>query len=150
MNRKIEKLALTDASAAQREKDWNAWRDAVDQWPYVSALRLHEDPGRARTHMVLEHSVYTPDAGTMAKDKFRIVGCSVCRMVDVYSQIEAVLGLDSGEGKEYCEGLLKDQSHMGIPVVTFLILRFAEGVTTWLDCGTCGWFGRQDRYSDEG
>lgn len=145
MNKKIEKLALIDSSAAQKEKDWGAWRDAVDQWPYVNALRLHEAPGRARTHLIIEHSVYTPDAGTMAKDKFRIVGCSVCRMADAYSQIEAVLGLDPGEGKEYCEGLLNDQPRVSIPVVSFLILRLSEGVTTWLDCGTCMQLGRQDR-----
>ena len=79
--------------------------------------------------------MYTPDAGPMAKDKFTIVGCSVYRMADVYSKIEAVLGLDPGEGKEYCEGLLNDQPRVGVSLVSFLILRFSEGVTTWLDRG---------------
>ncbi|KAH9920646.1 uncharacterized protein B0H18DRAFT_1121877 [Fomitopsis serialis] len=116
LNKKIALLSLTDTSAAQREKDWNAWRDAVDQWPYVNALRLHENPDRARTHLVVEQSVYVPNAGPLAKDKFKIVKCSV--------------------GLEYCEGLLREQPKAGIPLVSFLILRQSEGVTAWLDRDT--------------
>ncbi|KAH9841137.1 uncharacterized protein C8Q71DRAFT_440672 [Rhodofomes roseus] len=136
LNKKIELLSLTNSSAAQREKDWNAWRDAVDQWPYVNALRLHENPDRARTHLIVEQSVYAPNAGPLAKDKFKIVKCAVVRMADAYSEIERTLQLNRGEGREYCEGLLRDQPQVGIPLVSFVILRFGEGVTAWLDRDT--------------
>lgn len=137
VNQRIEKMSLMDASAAQREKDWNAWRDSVDQSPYISALRLHEDPGRARTHLVVEQSVYTPDAGRLAKDKFQIVKCAVLRMSDAYTEIERIMGLDRGEGVEYCDGLLREHTRPGMLSVSILTLRFCEGFTTstWLDSG---------------
>ncbi|KZT66486.1 hypothetical protein DAEQUDRAFT_758711 [Daedalea quercina L-15889] len=136
LNKRIELLSLTNTSAAQKEKDWAAWRDAVDQWPYVNALRLHGNPRRALTHLIVEQSVYTPHAGTMAKDKFKIVKCSVFRTSDVYREVERILRLDPGEGVEYCEGLLQDQPKVEIPLVSFLILRFADGVSPWLDRDT--------------
>ncbi|TFY53032.1 hypothetical protein EVJ58_g9675 [Rhodofomes roseus] len=137
VNQRIEKLSLMDTSAAQREKDWVAWRDSVDHWPYISALRLHEDPGRARTHLVVEQSVYTPNAGKLAKNKFQIVKCAVFRMLDAYTEIERIMGLDRGEGVEYCDGLLQEpeRTQTGLTFIPFLTLRYHEGfASAWLNC----------------
>ncbi|EPS96993.1 hypothetical protein FOMPIDRAFT_92538 [Fomitopsis schrenkii] len=97
-NERIEQLSQTNPAAAQKEKDWQAWLKSGSSSPYVDALRLHEDPRRARTHAVVEESVYTPNAGPRAADKFKIVKCSVFSMSAVLAKLEGLMGLDPGEG----------------------------------------------------
>ncbi|EPS97005.1 hypothetical protein FOMPIDRAFT_92529 [Fomitopsis schrenkii] len=59
-NEEIEQLSQGNPATAQKEKDWLMWIKRGGDLPYVDALRLHEDPGRARTHAIVEESVYTP------------------------------------------------------------------------------------------
>jgi len=110
VNERIEQLAITDPGAARKHKDFRTWLDLAEQRPYAHALRLHEDPRRARTHMIFQEIVYTPKASEQAKYKFRIVRCSVFRMADVYGEIERVMGLLPGEGKEYVDGMFEEKT----------------------------------------
>ncbi|KAH9921329.1 uncharacterized protein B0H18DRAFT_566750 [Fomitopsis serialis] len=122
----------------QRQRDWVArHHSAEDSWPYVSALRLHENPSRGQTHLIIEQSVYTPDAGPLAKDKFTIVGCAVFRVSDIVSDIELSLKLSPGEGAQLCERALRGQrqSEPGNPLIPFLILRVCEGVDMTVGTG---------------
>jgi len=115
-NERIERLFLTDPTAAQREKDWDAWKDMAQTLPYVSALRLYEDRSRALTHLVMEESVYTPHAGTRAKDRFKIIRCSVIRMSDFQKEMANALGV----GPDKTDGYRPQQPQWG---VKFFVLR---------------------------
>ena len=146
LTQRIEGLRLAEPATAQKLEDWRAWLDVVDEGPYISALRLKEDRGRARTHLIFEQSVYTPRAGPLARDKFKIVKCSVFRMSDVLTEIERIMGLNPGEGIEYCEDLLQERAGGLANAVHFLALRFCNNVASHLHgrecmvypaCGAC-------------
>ncbi|KAH9917479.1 uncharacterized protein B0H18DRAFT_883790 [Fomitopsis serialis] len=122
-NERIQRLALTDPAAAQREKDWDAWRRAADVLPYVSALRLYQDPSRARTHLIIEESLYTPYAGTRARDKFGVVRCAVIRMSDFLNTMADAMGVRPGA----VDRLRTEQPEWG---VKFFIFRSAPGMTS--------------------
>ncbi|KAH9911647.1 uncharacterized protein B0H18DRAFT_892152 [Fomitopsis serialis] len=130
MNQHIERLSLTDPSAAQKAKHWLEWQMSIDSWAYASALRLQKNPGRAHTHLVLEKSVYTPDAGPLATDKFTIVGCTVLRIADMLGHIELGMKLGPGEGAGLCMSVLQDRREVGPgnPLIPFLIIRLDGGI----------------------
>lgn len=103
----IQHLYATDSPAAQRALQWTSWREVMDLTPYASALRLRDDPDRARTHIVFEESAHTPDAGPRARDKFTVLRCGVFRLSDVLADVERVLELGPGRARAHRQSLEK-------------------------------------------
>ncbi|KAH9841126.1 uncharacterized protein C8Q71DRAFT_701522 [Rhodofomes roseus] len=133
----VERLSLLDPFAGQRLKHFTDWcfNSATNKLPYVSALRLYEDPGRAHTHVIFEQSVYTPRAGPLTKDKFRIIRCAVYRMSDALPEIERALKLSPGEGIRLCNEMLHESHPVAEELVLFLTLRYGEGMSPKLGRG---------------
>ncbi|KAJ7753790.1 hypothetical protein B0H16DRAFT_1459263 [Mycena metata] len=77
--KKIELRSLTDPEGARRAADWTSYCNS--------------------NHYQVE---YLPTA-TSLKHKFRVVACGVFRIKDVLPDLEAIMGLDLGEGQEYVE-----------------------------------------------
>ncbi|KAJ6608249.1 hypothetical protein B0H10DRAFT_2068783 [Mycena sp. CBHHK59/15] len=120
---KTERLSETDPQGAKRAADWSLWCNSTHdatQFGLISALGLHRDPARGRTHIVLKQVEYVPTAAKL-KHKFRV----------------AVMRLDRGEGQEYIDGLLAEMAatHGDDAKVPFLDLSFGEGVSAWLGSG---------------
>ncbi|KAJ7222074.1 hypothetical protein B0H12DRAFT_1031320, partial [Mycena haematopus] len=131
---KIEQLSLTDPDGAKLAADWSLWRNQeFTQFQLTHALGLHRDPKRGRTHIVLKAVEYVPTA-TKLQHKFRVVSCGVFRIKDVLRDIEAVMGLDRGEGQEYVASLFYELAgtHGSVP---FVDLTFGDGIDAWLGSG---------------
>jgi len=118
-------------------EDWLNWRQApnkIDTIALIHALNLQRDPSRGRTHIVFRQVEYTPDASKTIRNKFQIIRCGVFRIADVLSDIEAVMGLDKGEGQEYVQSLIDEldaTDHAG-QRVPILELKFGDDLETWL------------------
>ncbi|KZT66487.1 hypothetical protein DAEQUDRAFT_714864 [Daedalea quercina L-15889] len=138
-NQHLEDLSLTDARAAQRVRCWDAWSlQVANIAPYVSALRLHEDAGRSQKHFITEQSIYTPDAGPLAKDKFKIVKCSVFRISDARTKIPRLNGMNACNGVGILDRAMQDMPYTGSnPAIGILIMRFGEGVGMSLSHSMC-------------
>lgn len=127
---------MTNPAAAQKEKDWGAWVKSGRSMPYVDALRLHEDPRRARTHAIIEETVYTPNAGPRAADKFKIVKCSVFPMAVVLTKVENLMELDPGEGAMFLGP--DDLEEEGTAEIRYFVHRICAGIEPrTLYAGTC-------------
>ncbi|KAH9917462.1 uncharacterized protein B0H18DRAFT_34766 [Fomitopsis serialis] len=129
LNQIFDGLSLLSPLAAQRQKHWFEWRQCIDERPYVNALRLHKDCGQARTHLIIEESVYTPDADR----RFTVVRCGVFRIHEALTEIERIMRLKPGGGAEACSHSLKRQPQDGPQSIAFIVFRFSEGVAPWLD-----------------
>lgn len=95
---------------AQLASDWYTWR--VTPVPanlecLIHALGLQRDPSRSRTHIVFKQVEYVPQAKSR-RDRFKVVGAGVFRLDDIWSDLEAVMGLNKGEGKTYIKEMLED------------------------------------------
>ncbi|KAJ7922231.1 hypothetical protein B0H13DRAFT_1983716 [Mycena leptocephala] len=129
----IERMSLIDSAGAKRNADWKLWcnsnHDATD-FGLIHALGLHRNPERGRTHIVFKHVVYVPTA-TNPRHKFRVLSCGVFRIKDVLRDVEAIMGLDLGEGQEYLDSLVDEfeDGRLNIPVMD---LSFSEGLPVWL------------------
>ncbi|KAF7338747.1 MYND-type domain-containing protein [Mycena sanguinolenta] len=131
---KIEHLSLTDPDGAKLAADWSLWRtQEFTQFQLVHALGLHRDPKRGRTHIVFKAVEYVPTA-TKFQHKFRVVACGVYRIKDVLRDIEAVMGLDRGEGQEYVESVFYEMAGT-YASVQFIHLTFGDGIQAWLGSG---------------
>jgi hypothetical protein len=132
---KIEHMSLTDPGGAKRAADWKLWCHSnhdASKFGLAHALGLHRNPERGRTHIVFKVVEYVPTAIHL-KYKFRVVSCGVFRIKDVLRDVEAIMGLDPGEGQEYVDGLLDELEETS--KVPFIDLSFGEGVTAWLGSG---------------
>ncbi|EPS94218.1 hypothetical protein FOMPIDRAFT_1087805, partial [Fomitopsis schrenkii] len=136
MDKWIQHLYATDRPAVQKALHWTSWREVADLSPYVSALRLRDDPGRARTHIVFEQSAHTPNAGPRARDKFTVLRCGVFRLSDVLAELEHILGLVPGSALEYFAGLVKDCYEGPLLAVDYSIVRFGDGIIPALESGS--------------
>ncbi|KAH8101077.1 hypothetical protein BXZ70DRAFT_107136 [Cristinia sonorae] len=106
-----EALKAEDPQEGQKASDWIKWRDGshyANTHALAHALGLHRDPSRGRTHIVFRFMEYTPKASKDIRHKFRVSHAGVFRIQDVLTDIEGLMGLDPGEGREYIDGLLAD------------------------------------------
>ena len=121
------------------KEDFRRWCDAIHDAnlnALVNALRLHKDPNRGRTHIVLRKLSYTPDASHDLRRKFHMDGAIVCRIKDSYGFIEKIMGLDPGEGKEYVDSVVDPIPKYLIPLVTLTWCEGSLGDEAWLNTGT--------------
>ncbi|VDC07636.1 unnamed protein product [Peniophora sp. CBMAI 1063] len=139
--KKLEKLKKEDSVAAQRHADWMEWRDspaAHRKNAHISALGLHKDPMRGRTHIVLQLVEYTPNTSKDPRSKFTIVATGVFRIKDVLRMIEPSMGLSPGEGPSFIQEVLDEVDRTARPsrdvtsLIPILDLSFGKGVETWL------------------
>ncbi|KAJ7936855.1 hypothetical protein B0H13DRAFT_1946032 [Mycena leptocephala] len=113
----IERMSLIDSAGAKRNADWKLWcnsnHDATD-FGLIHALGLHRNP-----------------EPTNPRHKFRVLSCGVFRIKDVLRDVEAIMGLDLGEGQEYLDSLVHEfeDGRLNIPVMD---LSFSEGLPVWL------------------
>lgn len=135
--KRVEELKKTDIDAALRGAEWIHWRDGshdANTAALINALQLQRDPTRGRTHIVFRKVEYVPHVSKDIRYRFRVAQCGVFRIRDVLGVIEAFMGLDSGEGREYIDDLLTNLKETGSAsdVVPVLDLTFGEGIETWL------------------
>ena len=138
LNKRLAQLSLAAPTDAQREKDFHAWLDVKDNTPLLSALNLHRDPERGRTHLVVEEVFYTPKASREARHKFRVLRCGVFRIADVRGELERIMCLDPGEGQEYIDSILDEADSIRTGTrIPFLTLSYGKGVQSWLRGSAC-------------
>lgn len=142
--KRLAELEATDPLKAQRERDWVRWRDSPHEgnsYTLAHALRLHHDPTRGRTHIVLRSLKYTPTTASGKerdlRDRFTVVGAGVFRIADVTGDIERAMGLDPGEGQEYVDSLIDELDSLGEEMggerpIPILDLTMGEGISPWL------------------
>ena len=109
--KKLEKLNTEDPSAARLQADWIAWRDSPPthrKAAQISALGLHRDPSRGRTHIILQTVQYTPDTSKDPRSKFTVTAAGVFRIRDALKAIEAAMRLDPGEGASMVQEVLEE------------------------------------------
>ncbi|KAJ7790438.1 hypothetical protein B0H14DRAFT_3501601 [Mycena olivaceomarginata] len=108
---KIEHMRLTDPSGVARAADWRLWCNkaghGASQFGLIHPLGLHRNPAHRRTHIVFKQVEYVPMARKL-RHKFCVLACGVFRVTDVLRDIEAIMGLDPGEGFEYVESLFSE------------------------------------------
>ena len=136
---RVEELKSSDRKEANKAADWVKWRQgthAANTYCLAHALGLQRDPSRGRTHIVFRKVEYTPRVSKDFRYRFRVERCGVFKTQDVLSEIEGLMGLDEGEGKEYINGIFLDlgTSAQGAPgeKVPILDLTFGDGIQTWL------------------
>ena len=122
---------------AQQAAEWIKWRDGshhANSYALIHALGLHRDPSRGRTHIVFRFVEYTPHVSKDIRYRFTVTQAGVFKLSEVHADLESVMGLNPGEGKEYVDGLLTEigvtsASEDKIPIVD---LAFGEGLEPWL------------------
>ncbi|GBE86067.1 hypothetical protein SCP_0805910 [Sparassis crispa] len=131
---RLAKLAVSQPSAAQKEKDFHAWLEICNQTAFHHALGLRRDPSRGRTHIIFQEVVYTPKASAQVRLKFRILRCGVFLIADVLGEIERLMNLNAGEGMEYVKSIFDEMDSTGMRGrgVMFLVLSYGRGVRPWL------------------
>ncbi|KAH7914305.1 hypothetical protein BJ138DRAFT_1177450 [Hygrophoropsis aurantiaca] len=135
--KKLEALQSSGSNNAQRTADWMKWRLGslgANSLAPIHALGLRRDPSRGRTHILFCQVEYTPNASRDMTHKFQIASAGVYRAKDVMPEIEAALHINSGEGKEYIDGLLADldSAELGSEIVPVIYLLLGDGLETWL------------------
>ncbi|KAH9943610.1 hypothetical protein B0H21DRAFT_695519 [Amylocystis lapponica] len=132
LNDRLAAMLLALPSDAQREKDFHAWLDVVDNAPLISVLNLHREAQRGRTHIVLQEVVYTPKASREVREKFRVL-----------RELERIIRLNGGEGAEYVASVVDEMElatrGYGVP---FVILSYGKSMQPWLGGGefaSCAW-----------
>ncbi|KAJ7124492.1 hypothetical protein C8R44DRAFT_783580 [Mycena epipterygia] len=106
---KVEKMKEINPESAKRAADWLEWRQGNHYATHegiINALNLPREPGRGRTHIVFLEVQYVPTA-TKLRHKFHIASCGVFLIQDVLRDVETILGLESGEGQEWIDDILK-------------------------------------------
>ncbi|OBZ72942.1 hypothetical protein A0H81_06775 [Grifola frondosa] len=112
VQRRIEQMAISDATAAQKMKDFQAWLISEIAIP-TCMLSAFITTLREERHIWFWRSVF--------------------RISDVLCEVERLMGLNPGEGTEYIQDLLSDTKATGMEkTVNFLILSNGDGVYTWL------------------
>lgn len=144
--KKLEKLRKEDSFAAQRHADWMEWRDSPAAYrknAHVSALGLHKDPSRGRTHIVLQLVEYTPNTSKDPRTKFTIVATGVFRIKDALKMIEPSMGLRPGEGSSFLQEVFDEvdsdrtaKPSADVTLIPILDLSFGKDVETWLGSST--------------
>ncbi|KAF8504143.1 hypothetical protein BU17DRAFT_58328, partial [Hysterangium stoloniferum] len=129
---RIETLKKIDPETAEMEFLWHKWcREAFHNSHRIHALGVHRNLGRGKTHILFEFVEYTPKASKDFRYKFRVVACSVFRIILV--DIEKFMRLDPGEGEEYVNGLIQPQIQNGRwPMLHFVV---GNGLPPWLSAG---------------
>jgi hypothetical protein len=131
--KKVKDLELGgDHGSARRQADWNTWRTATNFENTVllaSALGLHRDRKRGHTHIVFKAMEYIPSERQLWK-RFRVAQAAVFRIADVLQEIEGLLNINPGEGREYIDDLTKSV-RMDEEVPIFELL-FVKGSPAWL------------------
>ncbi|KIJ34877.1 hypothetical protein M422DRAFT_263060 [Sphaerobolus stellatus SS14] len=74
----------------------------------IHALGLHRDPNRSRIYIVFKRTKYAPEASKDFRYKFHIDEMGVYKISDVMPEIESILRLRPGEGREHMDGLFED------------------------------------------
>ncbi|KIJ38401.1 hypothetical protein M422DRAFT_259068 [Sphaerobolus stellatus SS14] len=135
----IEKLSLLDPAAGQKAELWHKWRVEADK-SLIHALGLHHDPSRSRTHIAFKRIKYTPKASKDLRYKFHIDEMGVYKISDVMPEIESIMCLRPGEGREYIDGLFEDirrlapdGSEIPFPMID---LAFGDNLVPWLGSKT--------------
>lgn len=98
---------------AQEASDWYTWRVApvpANTTCLVHALGLHRDPSRSRTHIVFKSVEYVPQAKSR-QHRFKVTGAAVYKLADIWPDLEALMGLNKGEGKTYIKEMLEEFDH---------------------------------------
>ncbi|KAH7907110.1 hypothetical protein BJ138DRAFT_1160909 [Hygrophoropsis aurantiaca] len=67
------------------------------------ALGLCRDSSRGRTHIIFFNAIYTPHASRDMMHKSQIDSAGVYRISDVMLEIESMMCVNPGEGKEYID-----------------------------------------------
>ncbi|VDC07635.1 unnamed protein product [Peniophora sp. CBMAI 1063] len=104
--KELEARKKEDPVIGQQLTDLSEWMDAPAQHrrdAHISALGVHRDPSRGRTHILMEGMAYTPDASDDPRYKFTVTTAGVFRISDVLQSIELSLGLTAGEGQSYIQ-----------------------------------------------
>jgi hypothetical protein len=132
--KKVKDLELGgDHGSARREADWNTWRTATNFENTVllaSALGLHRDHKRGHTHIVFKAMEYVPSERQLWR-RFRVAQAAVFRIADVLQEIEHIMNINPGEGREYIDDLIKSvRIHEEVPIFELL---FGKDIPqTWL------------------
>ena len=133
---------LKDAGSpdAKRVEEWIKWRDMShyqNTTALFHALGLHRDLSRGRTHIVLRRMEYAPNASKDIRHRFRITHAGVFKISEIYTEIEYIMRLNRGKGKEYVDGFLTYHETIKIPdVAPALSLSYGPGIQGWLTSGT--------------
>ncbi|KAI0060082.1 hypothetical protein BV25DRAFT_1828173 [Artomyces pyxidatus] len=133
---RAEILKAINPDKGRKAADWIEWRNApheANTFALAHALGVRRDPSRGRTHILLRQVEYVPRAKDI-RYRFRVSACGVYRIADILTDIEKLMGLDPGEGREYIDGLLEelDNSSVGTDKVPLLDLTTGTGIETWL------------------
>ncbi|KAH9917464.1 uncharacterized protein B0H18DRAFT_1214570 [Fomitopsis serialis] len=117
-----------------QRKDWplhkNACKDFANQNEELELLSLLDAPAAQRQK--------DWNACKLADRLQKIVKCAVFRIADVVTEIEHILKLRAGEGRELCETLLHDSHPTASELVLFLTFGFGDGIPTKLMRGAIG------------
>ena len=124
-------LQLTDPTAAQRELDFRSWCAATLSTSLdvlVSALNLHRNPVRGRTHIVMCELEYTPRVSW--KDitrQFRVKTCGAFVFADAIPDVEEVMHLHAGEGMRLIQEQLDLIATRNTSAIPLLCLQWVPG-----------------------
>ena len=128
---KAEKLKLEDPKAAQKALDWIKYRESntpTNSSFLAHALGLQKDPSRGHTHMIFRELEYRPQQSKDFRFRFHVVRIEVFKIQDVLEDIEGLMRLNPGEGKEYILGLVDNLNGNGRwgPMIPIINLTFAN------------------------
>ncbi|KAL1712236.1 hypothetical protein EV715DRAFT_214048 [Schizophyllum commune] len=111
MARAAELKASGKTEDARRAERWTEFQKLnghpADTTLLVSALGLHRDLSRSRTHIVIRAVEHQPRA-KHPFDYFRFTYVGVFKMEDVYPEIEGAMALRPGEGRQWIEEMLEE------------------------------------------
>lgn len=111
----LQRIAAMKASGAtsdaRRALQWQEFR-SLPAHPgngilLAHALGLRRDPTRSRTHIIIKNVEHQPHA-THPHDYFRFTNVGVFKLADVWPEIEAIMCLNKGEGKQYIKEMLEE------------------------------------------
>ena len=109
---------MTDPFRAQLTKDWDTWQQAPQKalvTAQARALGIHVDPGRARTHMLVQEVVRSPPCERDVRHIFTIVRAGVFRVRDIPRGIEKLFGLAEGRGEAQIRDALNAADRTTLP-----------------------------------
>lgn len=146
--RRIEALKVIGAPAeARRYAQWKEFRTSVAHPAngilLAHALGLRRDPSRSHTHIVFKIVEHDPLA-KHPHDHFRFTEAGVFKLDDVWPDVEAIMGLDKDEGKQYVDDLLEDfcntamQGDQSYPTLA-LAFHPVHAVEAFLSYGAVTW-----------
>ncbi|KAL6302629.1 hypothetical protein BKA93DRAFT_827325 [Sparassis latifolia] len=134
----IKELQQKDPFAAQRAIDGKKWTSLNDERKVnaiKSALGVHRDPSRGRTHIVMQLVEYTPKHRDM-QHKFRVAKCGVFRLEDVIPDIVRIAGWDTAWIRRKVQQMFddivaEDGFEDSVPMLEF---RSGQGIEASLGC----------------